>query len=65
MSEIALSLLLSGFVCPPVESSEIYYNGEYVMCCVNGEPFLPVTMCGDRTERIDLDPDELTLVASE
>lgn len=57
MSEIALSLLLNGFVCPPVESAEVFYNGEYVICCSNGEPFPPVTMCGDRTERIDIGSD--------
>lgn len=63
MSEIALSLLLSGFVCPQIESAEIYYNGEYVICCSNGEPFPPVTMCGDRCVRVDVDSDGVEIMA--
>lgn len=55
MSEIAMCLLLSGFVCPPIECSEVMYDSQLVICCVDGRPLEPATMCGDRCERVDID----------
>lgn len=55
MPEIALSLLLNGFVCAPVPCAEIMYDNELIMCCVDGRPLEPATMCGDRCERVDID----------
>ena len=55
MNEAAILLTLFGFVCAPVECQEVMYNNELVACCVNGEAYPPVTMCGDRCERVDVE----------
>lgn len=63
MPEIALSLLLNGFVCPPLPCAEIMYDNELIMCCVNGQAYEPVTMCGDGCVRVDVDSDGVELIA--
>lgn len=63
MSELALSLLLSGFVCPPIPCAEIMHDNELIMCCVNGQAYEPVTMCGDRCVRVDVDSDGVEILA--
>lgn len=55
MNEIALMLLMSGWRCPPVPFAEVFYNGEYVILCVDGEPYPPVTGPFDRCERVDVE----------
>lgn len=54
MSELALSLLLSGWRCPPVECAEIYVDNIYSLVCVAGTPYEPVTLPADSCIRIDL-----------
>lgn len=63
MSEIALSLLLSGFLCPPIPCAEIMHDNELIMCCIDGHAYAPVTMCGDRCVRVDVDSDGVEILA--
>ena len=63
MSELALSLLLNGFLCPPIPCAEIMHDDKLIMCCVNGQAYEPVTMCGDRCVRVDVDSDGVELIA--
>lgn len=62
MISLALAIIASGFVCPPVHCAEIYANGEYIMCCYEGYAIAPVSLCGDNCIRIELDSEELKIV---
>lgn len=68
MSELAIMLLMSGFQCPNFDAwgcAEVFVGDEYVLTCYDGEAVPPVTLPCDKPVRIEIDPDELTLVASE
>jgi hypothetical protein len=47
MSEIALTLLLSGWQCPPLPCAEVWYGEELVLVCLEGKPHAPITLPSD------------------
>ena len=55
MSELALSIILSGWRCPPVECAEIFIDGSYSILCVDGRILPPMTGPFDKCARVDLD----------
>ena len=60
MSELALSIILSGWRCPPVECAEVFIDGTYSILCMDGEIFQPLTGPFDHCVRVDIDSDTTT-----
>ena len=54
VSDIAITLLLSGWHCSSVPFTKVYYDDEYIILRVDGEPHEPVTGLFDLDVRIDI-----------
>ena len=60
MSELALTLILSGWKCPPIECAEVYINDVYSIACIDGRAYEPITMPGPACVRMDIESDSAT-----